>query len=97
MPKYVDIEKFDIAAVYDDECASWSSDKLKKYLEITYRLLNKLPTEEMKRAKWLKIPLQKYPDEYVFRCSNCNHKSIFDSDYCTSCGAKMEGSDAEVH
>ena len=90
MAKYVDIEDFDVAAVFDSECASWSVEQLKKYLETTHRLLSKLPTKEIKRTTWLKIPLQKYPDECVFRCSNCNHKSIFDSDYCPNCGCKLD-------
>lgn len=62
-------------------------------LFIPYRDIAKAPTvdaEPVRHGYWIEEPLQKYPNEHIDICSECESKSLAKYSYCPNCGAKME-------
>lgn len=48
----------------------------------------------VRHGKWL----EDYPDDdWGYRCSECGHLELYQFDYCSSCGAKMDGKDGDHH
>ena len=46
--------------------------------------------EPVKRGRWLCVDTD---EEQFFLCNRCKKKEYWESNYCPSCGAKMEGED----
>lgn len=58
------------------------SGQLKKAVEMAIEALREEPR---KTAKWIEYGI------FRFECSNCNCKAMRTYNYCSYCGAKMEG------
>ena len=42
-------------------------------------------------GRWIEDP----DDDWGYRCSECGHLELYQFDYCSSCGARMDGKDGD--
>lgn len=78
-------------------------DALKPCAGVGNRALDKLralPTVEPKKGRWMHHEDKAYAGDGYEECSCCKWRCadwvfIEDSNYCPSCGAKMEGGEAD--
>ena len=47
----------------------------------------------VRHGRWIEDP----DDDWGCRCSECGHLELYQFDYCSSCGARMDGKDGEEH
>ena len=55
-----------------------------------YGIIQEMPTVDavpVRHGKWLEDP----DDDWGCRCSECGHLELYQFDYCSSCGARMDG------
>ena len=45
---------------------------------------------ERKKGEWEMVSQHENPPTYIYRCSECRHKSFGFYNFCPNCGAQME-------
>lgn len=93
MPRYVDIECDAVTEVIGRR-AFKSREDIQDFLD-------NIPTadvQEVKHGYWYNVYMSS-PSSFVGTCSECQRTNDIpppeQAHYCTSCGAKMDGGDAE--
>lgn len=79
----------------DAVCHAISVDRGLNAYEKAYciDIVRKIPAEDVapvRHGRWILIETD---EEQLFFCSECENKEYWESDFCPSCGAKMDGGD----
>ena len=57
---------------------------------VMHRILIQMPpvdAVQVRHGRWIEDP----DDDWGCRCSECGHLELYQFDYCSSCGARMDG------
>ena len=57
------------------------------------QIIDEQPTiePERKKGEWEMVSQHENPPTYIYRCSECRHKSFGFYNFCPNCGADMRG------
>ena len=71
----------------DTDMQKWDSGCWIRYKMFENALKNAptIDAEHVRHGKWIKV------GDNTYRCSRCNEVSCCNGNFCTDCGAKMEG------
>lgn len=95
MTRYIDAEEFlDLFYV-----AAFKQDKL--FVKTVEMVVEDTPTAdvvELKHGYWKTVPMFDEPDcDYLsFECSCCGNLDVCEENYCSDCGAKMDGERRDI-
>lgn len=79
-----------------DVVANWFK-KIELNGDICLDGLRSLPSAEQKDGKWIRHPIYPGSDHYYYACSECDYRSWSTDNFCSVCGAKMEGEEDEIN
>lgn len=85
--------------LYEVNCGRYTGRNIK--VIITYILRNPDYCKEgycilgfkqpMKHSRWVWDANARYREEGAYKCTNCGYHSDFEENYCSNCGARMDG------
>ena len=101
MPRYIDADalKDDINNYDFEEYSKYSSACVSSFV---IGIIDDTPTAEVqkvKRGRWKETAeyvTTAYGSLYYFECSCCSEQTLDNGDYCTNCGAIMEGAKGDA-
>lgn len=76
-----------------DESPIWTDEHIDELLNDFLVIPKDTPTADvqpMKRGRWI-VTSEPCATTQVMHCSNCGHSTNFKFDYCSDCGARMDG------